>query len=372
MKILMAAGGTGGHINPGLAIARGIMTAHPQAEIRFVGTKHGLEATLVPREGYPLSFVEARGFRRKLTWDTVRTFGLMIRSFFQAGRLLRTWKPDLVIGTGGYVCGPVLTVAVLRRIPTLIHESNALPGVTTRLLAPYVDRVAVNFEDSVARLSPRARIRVTGNPVRPSIMTVDREAARARLGLGRSDLLVVVFFGSLGSETLNRTMLEMLLAHPGGLGFRLLFGTGLKHHEKVMAALDGKVPPGVDIQPYLYEVDDALASADLAVCRAGAMTSGELCTLGVPAILIPSPYVADNHQEYNARSLEARGASVVVLEKHLSGELLFGQMRTILEDRDMRRRMSAAALKLARRDAGSAIGEMIDGLLRKGKGGAGR
>ena len=372
MKILIAAGGTGGHINPGLAIARGILERHPGAEIRFVGTKNGLESTLVPREGYRLEYIGVRGFRRKLTWDTVRTFGLMIRSFFQAGHLLRTWTPDLVIGTGGYVCGPVLTMAALHRIPTLIHESNALPGVTTRLLAPFIDRVAVNFEDSVARLSRRARVRVTGNPVRPAIMTVEREAARTRMGLGRGELFVVVFFGSLGSETLNRTVQDMLLAHPEGLGFRMLFGTGIKHHDKVMAALEGKVPPGVEIQPYLYDVDDALAAADLAVCRAGAMTPGELCVLGVPSILIPSPYVADNHQEYNARSLEARGASVVVLEKHLSGELLLAQIRTILEDRDMRRRMSAAAMKLARRDAGEAIGEMVDELLRKGKGGTGR
>ena len=369
MKIMIAAGGTGGHINPGLAIARGIQAAHPMAEIRFVGTKRGLESTLIPREGFGLSFIDVRGFRRRLSWDTAVTFLTLLRSFFQAGRLLREWKPDLVIGTGGYVCGPILSVAVLRGIPTLLHESNALPGVTTKLLAPFVSRVAVSFEDAAGRLSKQARVRVTGNPVRQSLMAVDKEAARARCGLGKNDLFVVAFFGSLGSDTLNRMLIEMLRAHPEGLGYRLLFGTGLKHHGKVMAAMEGQVPPGVEILPYLYEVDDVLAAADLAVCRAGAMTPGELCVLGVPSILIPSPFVADNHQEYNARSLESRGASVVVLEKYLTGALLHEQIRTLLDDRDLRRRMSAAALKLARRDAGRDIQEMVDDLLRLRRGG---
>jgi UDP-N-acetylglucosamine--N-acetylmuramyl-(pentapeptide) pyrophosphoryl-undecaprenol N-acetylglucosamine transferase len=369
MKVMIAAGGTGGHINPGLAIARGIQAVHPKAVIRFVGTKKGLEANLIPREGFGLSFIDVRGFRRRLSWDTAKTFGIMIRSFFQAGRLLREWSPDLVVGTGGYVCGPMLSVAALMGIPTLLHESNALPGITSKLLAPFVSRVAVNFEDAAGRLSRHARIRVTGNPVRQSLMTVDKDAARAKFGLAKNDLFVVAFFGSLGSETLNRMLIDMLIAHPDGLGYRMLFGTGLKHHEKVMAALGGHVPPGVEIQPYLYEVDDVLAAADLAVCRAGAMTPGELCILGVPSILIPSPYVADNHQEYNARSLESRGASVVVLEKFLSGALLHEQILTLLNDHDLRRRMAAAALKLARREAGTDIQEMVDDLLRLGRGG---
>jgi len=366
MKVLIAAGGTGGHINPGLAIARGILEAHPEAEIRFAGTARGLESTLVPREGFELMTLDVRGFRRKLSFDTVKTFAIMIRSFFQAGRMLAAWRPDLVVGTGGYVCGPVMAVAVLRRIPTLLHESNALPGVTTRLLATHVGRVALNFDDAAARLPKGTRLRVTGNPIRPSVLSADRETARARLGLARNESFVTVFFGSLGSATLNRTMVELLRAHPDGLGFRLRFGTGMKHHADVLAALEGVVPPGVEILPYLHDIDDSLAAADLAVCRAGAMTPGELCVLGVPSILIPSPYVADNHQEYNARSLESRGASVVVLEKELSGDILYRQMKAILEDAGLRQRMSAAALRLARRDAGAQILEMAGELLREG------
>lgn len=355
MKILMAAGGTGGHINPGLAVAGLMQRAHPEADIRFVGTERGLESTLVPREGYPLMTLHVRGFRRKLSLDTLMTFLTMIGSFFEAGRMLKSWRPDLVIGTGGYVCGPIMAVAVLRRIPTLLHESNALPGITTRLLAPFVSHVAVGFEDAVPRLSHRAKITVTGNPIRPSLLKADRNAARAQLGMSEGKPLVVVFFGSLGSATLNRIMTGILQAHPEGLGFRLLFGTGMRHHEMVLQALGGQVPPGVEIRPYLHDMDTLLAAADVAVCRAGAMTAGELCVLGVPSILIPSPYVADNHQEYNARSLEARGAAVVVLEEHLSGDILLGQIKALLADAELRRRMSTAAARMARRDAGEVI-----------------
>lgn len=368
MKILMAAGGTGGHINPGLAIARLLLEQHPGADIRFVGTERGLERTLIPREGFPLMMLSVRGFRRKLSLDTFRAIGALFRSFFEANRLLRQWRPDLVVGTGGYVCGPVMSMAVLHRIPTLLHESNALPGVTTRLLAPHVSRVAVSFEDAVSRISKKACVHVTGNPIRPALLTAQRERARTGLGLERGKPFVVVFFGSLGSATLNRVMIDLVKSRPDGLGFRLLFGTGMSHHGKVLEALGGILPPDVEIRPYLHDMDTLLAAADVAVCRAGAMTAGELCVLGVPSILIPSPHVADNHQEYNARSLEARGAAVVVLEEHLSGDILFGQLKTLLGDAGLRQRMSAAAFRLARRDAGEAILRLARQLLPGGDG----
>ena len=367
MKILVAAGGTGGHINPGLAIARELARQYPQAEIRFVGTSRGLESTLVPREGYQLMTLSVRGFARRLSWDTVKTFVAMIRSFFEAGRMLRQWRPDLVIGTGGYVCGPVMTIAALQRIPTLLHESNALPGVTTRLLAPFVSRVAVNFEDAVPRLSRRASVHVTGNPIRPALLSAQREPSRAKLGLEKGKPFVVVFFGSLGSATLNRVMMQMFKDHPEGLGFQMLFGTGMRHYDTVMKELNGTVPPDVEIQPYLHEMDAMLVSADVAVCRAGAITAGELCALGIPSIHIPSPYVADNHQEFNARSLEARGAAIVVLEEHLSAEILLGQIKALVGDAGLRKRMSMSAIKLSRKDAGEAILRLARQLLPGGE-----
>jgi UDP-N-acetylglucosamine--N-acetylmuramyl-(pentapeptide) pyrophosphoryl-undecaprenol N-acetylglucosamine transferase len=366
MKYLIAAAGTGGHINPGLAIARMITEKDPQADIRFVGTARGLENTLVPKAGYPLLKLSVRGFRRKLSLDTLKTVAALVKSFFEASRLLRDWRPDLVIGTGGYVCGPVMMMAALRKIPTLLHESNALPGVTTRLLAPHVSRVAVTFEDAVPRLSRRARVHVTGSPIRPELLRATREVARAAKGLEKASPLVLAFFGSLGSATLNRVMVQMLREHPEGLGFRLVFGTGMGHYDKVMAELAGALPPDVEVLPYLHEMDTLLAASDVAVCRAGAITVGELCVLGVPSILVPSPYVADNHQEYNARSLESRGAAVVVLEEHLSGDILLGQIRTLVGDAALRRRMSAAAGRLARRDAGEAIHTLVSQLLPGG------
>ena len=366
MKYLIAAAGTGGHINPGLAIARMLADHDPKAEIRFVGTARGLENTLVPRAGYPLMKLSVRGFQRKLSLDTLKTFTAMIRSFFEAGRMLKQWRPDLVVGTGGYVCGPVMVVAAQQRIPTLLHESNALPGVTTRLLAPHVSRVAVTFEDAVPRLSRRARVHVTGNPLRSELLTAQREVARTSLGLEKGKPLVLVFFGSLGSATLNRVMIQMLKDHPEGLGFRMVLGTGLRHYDGFMEALGGVAPPDVEIRPYLHDMDILMAAADIAVSRAGAITVGELCALGVPAILIPSPYVADNHQEFNARSLEARGAAVVVLEEHLSGEILLGQIKALVGDALLRKRMSTAAGRMAKRDAGDAILGLVRQLLPGG------
>ncbi len=367
MKVLIAAGGTGGHIYPGLAIGKEIQKRYPLAEIVFVGTQNGLEARLVPEAGFQLDFVRARGFRRKLSFDTLKTAGTLLLSLIDVARLLKRHKPDVVIGTGGYVCGAILFLAILKGIPTLMHESNALPGVTTRLLAPYLGAIAVNFEDTGKKLSERARVRVTGNPLREKILTADRNLARSKLHLSSQDKLVVVFFGSLGSSTMNRIMVDLLKSHADGLRFKLIYGTGLRHYDTVMTALDGQVPPGVTVSAYLYDADEILAAADLAVCRAGAMTPGELCVLGVPSVLVPSPYVADNHQEFNARSLETSGASVVVLEDHLNGAFLYDQITTLLDDENLRKKMSSAAKKLAKRHAGTAIIDVMDGLLAQKK-----
>jgi len=363
MKVLIAAGGTGGHIYPGLAIAKDLSAENNSAEILFVGVKTGMEAVLIPKAGYDISFVRAKGFRRKLSLDTMKTIGTLLISFIDVITLFKSFKPDIVIGTGGYICGSVLTIAILKRIPTLMHESNALPGVTTRLLAPFLSGVAVNFEDARKKISRHANIRVTGNPLRESIVNTDRSASRKGLDIAPDEKLVVAFFGSLGSSSLNKVIIEMLKSHPKGLGCRFVFGTGLKHYEQVMNELGGIVPSTVEIHPYLYDVDQYLAAADLAICRAGAMTTGELSALGVPSILIPSPYVTDNHQEFNARAYEARGASVVILENHLSGLDLYNQMQVILEDRVLRQRMGSSARKCAKPEAGKAIQEMIQAVL---------
>lgn len=367
MKILIAAGGTGGHINPGLAMAQRLKIACPEVKVSFVGTKTGLETELIPRAGFEIFSLNVRGFRRKLSIDTITALGLAVYSFFQAALLLIKLKPDLVIGTGGYVCGPVLSACVLLKIPTLLHESNALPGVTTRLLSRWVDCLAVSFEETVKHLPAKAKVHITGSPIRHEILTADREKARKILGIDKNQRLVVVFFGSLGASTLNEVMIDLLREYSRKLGFRLIYGTGKRHYKGVLSRLGDVLPRNAEVFPYIGDMDLYMAAADVAVCRSGAMTVGELCVLGVPSILIPSPYVADNHQEFNARSLESKGAATVILEKNLSAELLFEKIQQLLTNDEERQRMSNSAFALGKKDGIEKITGLIKVLLKKGE-----
>jgi UDP-N-acetylglucosamine--N-acetylmuramyl-(pentapeptide) pyrophosphoryl-undecaprenol N-acetylglucosamine transferase len=365
MKVLIAAAGSGGHINPGIAIAKEIMRRNPYSEIRFVGTKKGMENELVPRQGFVLETIDVKGFRRKLSMDTLKTIQQMFRSFFQAATLLKEFNPDIVIGTGGYVCGPVLIQARLKKIPTLLHESNALPGITTRILSRWMNVVAINFEDTRKRLSPKSKVVLTGNPIRQEILEIKRDDARERLNIRSDEKVVCVFFGSQGSATLNQHIVEMITKHEEGLGFRLIFSTGIKYYDQVVEQLKGGIHSEVEVVPYIFNVDQVLASSDLALCRAGAMTLGELCALGVPSILIPSPYVADNHQEFNARSIEASSAAVVILEKQLTADILFEQIKMLVNDPEHLRQLSANAKKIRVENATAEIVDLVEYLIRK-------
>jgi len=355
MRYLISGGGTGGHVNPGLAIAKEILKNEPDAEILFVGTKNGLEDKLVPREGFPIKYIEISGFKRKLSMDTFRTVSRLIKSFSAIRRILKDFKPDAVIGTGGYVCGPVVLSAALKKIPTLIHEQNAFPGVTNKILARYVDAVAISFEEARQRFKGKAKITLTGNPVRAELFMQDREAARKKLGIPADRPLVVIFGGSLGAEHLNLCVRDMVNAHAEEMNFHLIAATGMKHYEKVMGEIKKPLPPHIVIEPYLYNMGEVLAAADLAVCRGGAITVSELSALGVPSILVPSPYVAENHQEHNARALESKGAAVVILQSQLNAEILFGQIQKLISNKDLRQKMSAAARKLNRKDSSAAL-----------------
>lgn len=343
MKYIISGGGTGGHINPGIAIAREIKAREPDAEILFVGTKNGLEGDLVPREGFNIEFIDVRGFKRKLSIDTVKTIGKLFKSFGSIKKIFREFKPDAVIGTGGYVCGPVVLYAALKRIPSLIHEQNAYPGITNRILSRFVDEVAISFEESRSRLKGKARITLTGNPIRNELFLLDKEKAREKIGLPKDMPLVVVFGGSLGAEHINDCVKDMIIHHGNEISYRLILSTGIRNYEDVMKEIREPLPEKIQIVPYIYNMGEVLAAADLAVTRAGAITVSELSALGVPAILIPSPFVAENHQEYNARALENRGAAVVILQSQLTHDILYGQIEKLIKDRDLRKRMASAA-----------------------------
>ncbi len=359
MKYIIAGGGTGGHINPGVAIAREIITNEPDAEILFVGTEKGLESKLVPREGFDIKYIDVKGFRRKLSLDTFKTVGKLFKSFGSVKQIIREFEPDAVIGTGGYVCFPVVFCAALKKIPTIIHEQNAFPGITNKILARYVDEVAISFEEARFRFKGKARITFAGNPIRNDLLLLNRAKARENLGIVGDSSLVVIFGGSLGAEHINECVREMINLHGKEISYNLILATGMKHYEKVMRYIKDPLPENIQVVPYIYNMGEVLAAADLAVTRGGAITISELSVLGVPAILIPSPFVAENHQEHNARALENKGAAVVILQSQLTHEILYGQIQKLIKDKDLRIKMAAAAKKSGIKNAAPAIYALI-------------
>ncbi len=365
MKVLIAGGGTGGHINPGLAIAKYILKKNPSAEITFVGTKRGLETKLVPREGFTLETITVRGFRRKISFDTILAVKELAQSFFQASRLLNKLKPDVVIGTGGYICGPVLYVAAKKGIPTLIHESNAFPGVTNRLLEKHVNYVAISFKDAEKYFKSKDKLVHTGNPVRQELLYTNRQAVLKQLDIVDGKPLIVAMGGSRGARKINETIVQMLNTHFKG-EFNLIFSTGEAQFNEINLSVcpDEQYKKYVKVVPYIYDVAQVYTASDLMICRAGAITISELQTMGIPSILIPSPYVTANHQEHNARSLEKDGGAVVILENELNADILYSKLCDLIANKDVLRRMSADATKNRITDSVEQIYALVEKIIK--------
>lgn len=367
MRYLIAGGGTGGHIYPALAIAAALRERDGAAEFLFVGTGHGLEADLVPRAGYKLEKIELYGFQRRLSWRNVKNVFLLGQSMWQVRRILREFRPDVVVGTGGYVCGPVVALAAWTGVPTLIQEQNALPGITNRILGRFVDVVALGYAEAAAGFAGRkARIVVTGNPVRPDLLSEERAAACRFFGLKPELPVVLVTGGSQGARSINQAVLVMLLrCIKENKPVQILHITGQTDyndiiHSLVLAGIEPNNPAAsFKIMPYVHEMPKALAAATLAISRAGAIGLAELALRGVPAILIPYPHAAENHQEINARSLEKSGAAIVVCDAELTGELLFDMMNRLFEDPGPLQTMAAAAVRSAHPEATVTIADLV-------------
>ena len=365
MNLYITGGGTGGHVTPGLAIARYVKEHEPNSSIRFAGTKKGIESRLVPREGYPLDEIEIIGLSRKVSPQglahNAKAAYLTVTAVHRAKKLLRAAKPDCVLGCGGYVSFPIVKAAQQLGVPTVLLEVNALPGKVTQQLAAKADRVLICFEQTRALLGNRENIRLTGAPVRPEILEADRKKARARYGLAESDKLVVSFWGSMGALYMNRHMAGMLaLEAREGTAFRHIHATGTAAakwmpDEVKKRGADLKDFPRIELTEYIYDMADRMAAADLIICRAGAATIGELCALGRPSIMVPSPYVAENHQEKNARALEEAGACRVVLEPGCTPEQLLAAAKELINDDARLASMRRAAASLSAKDADGEI-----------------
>lgn len=375
MTILLAGGGTAGHINPAISIADFIKARKPEAKIYFAGTPKGLENTLVEKAGYPLLHVEIYGFKRKLTASNIKAVTKLIPALRRAKEIIEEIKPDIVIGTGGYVSGPVLFAAARLGIPTAIHEQNAYPGMTSRILARLVDRVMISFDASKKYFKNEQKLSLVGNPIRSEMLFKDREASKKELGLPEDKPFVLSFGGSLGARELNERMLAFIGLHTkenkiyhmhatGKFGWRWmpdrLSKMGLRPKEE-----------NLDVREYIYNMASAMAAADLVICRAGAITLGELAVCGKPSILIPSPNVTNNHQYYNALAFSEAGAAIIQLEKNATGETLYSAAMTILEDKNKLSSMSAAASSLAIFDSTQKIYDIIFDLIRSKNGKSG-
>ncbi len=327
MKILFAGGGTAGHINPALAIANRLIEKDDKTEVKFVGTDEGLEVSLIPRSGYSLDTIKVHGFKRKLSLGTFKTMLEIPFAVSASKRIIKKFKPDIVVGTGGYVCGPVLYAAAKMKITTFVHESNAFPGITTKILSKYVDVVALGMEAAKKFLPSVKNTIFTGNPIRPSILSVDSFAARRKLGLDERPF-ILFFGGSLGARDFNTTVADWIADTAESGKYQILMGTGkLNQFDAVKARLekngvDIDKYPHIKVSEYIYDMDIAMNAADLVVSRAGASTLAELTAIGKPAILVPSPYVTDNHQEHNARAVEKVGGAVVITENDFTVQSL--------------------------------------------------
>jgi len=363
----MTGGGTGGHIYPALAIAKGLQNRY-HAEVLYVGTSRGLEADIVPKANFPFRAIEVSGFRRKLSPANFLVLWQALKGVREAAAITKEFKPDVVIGTGGYVCGPVVLAAACRGIPTLIHEQNALPGITNRILSRFVNRVAVTFEDSVQYFARKDKVTLTGLPVRPEILQADRSSALESLNLQPDRLTILVFGGSRGARRINQAMLEVIRKFGHHPHVQVLHATGQAGYREF---LDDAAQNGLQLGkygniitvPYLYNMHEALAVADLVVSRAGAATLAELTVLGLPSILIPYPYAAENHQEHNARALTDRGAAVLIKDADLTGARLVNQLEQLIQDRDRLKNMSMASQKMGRPEALNDIIECVENIL---------
>ena len=360
MRVIFSGGGTGGHINPAISIADYAKSQDNEFEALFIGTERGLEHKLVPKAGYNIKYIDIAGFNRKNLLKNISVIRKLIKARLDSRRIIREFKPDCVVCTGGYVSGPVIMAAAKEGVPSLIHEQNVYPGLTVKGSEKYVDYLALSFDSTVELMKEKEKCVVTGNPIRGQILTAKKETAREKLGIDKP--FVLVFGGSLGAERINETVIKMLpnLKEKGNI--KLLFGTGERNYDAVVkAAKASGVEPGGDIEivPYIDNMAEVMAAADVVIARSGAITVSEIAALGKPSILIPSPNVVRNHQEQNAREFEKNSAAVVITESELTDDLLFSTLTDLLSDNERLENMSHNLKKMARLDALEKIYELM-------------
>lgn len=369
MKVIFTCGGTGGHINPAIAVAKVLKARRPDSEILFVGAKGEMEEKLVPREGFRLETMEISSYERKLTpkniVHNIKAVWRVFSSRRKANQIIAEFKPDVIVGTGGYASYPMLRQGAKKGISTAVHEANAMPGLTTRMVADDASSIMVCFEDSKQHYKHPERVEVVGMPVREEFLYTKRADARKRLNIPEDALLVVSAWGSLGAREMNKKIADFIHAEAAdGTPFYHVHATG-SFGWRWMPGLvkelgvDLSEYPRIDMREYIYNMPDLLAAADLMISRAGASSLNEIAAAGVPCIIVPSPNVTDNHQDKNARVLERRGAALVMTEAECTGEKLYQTAKALVQDRERCAKMRSALHSLAVVDSAERIYQTI-------------
>ena len=372
MKVVIAAAGTGGHINPGIAIANKIMEKEPDSKIIFIGTTRGLENDLVPRAGYELKTIDAYGINRKINLDNIKRLYKTTKSVGEAKKILKEFKPDVVIGTGGYICVSVGIAANRLKIPIVLHESNAFPGVAIKLLSKKAKAVLLGFEDAKTRLPKAKNVVVTGTPTKiKSSKLTDEEKANLRSALMlKNELpLVLVFGGSQGARSINNAIIG-IIENKLNKNYQIIWAAGKGNFENIKQQLAEKNMDidnieNAKIMPYIYNMQEVMETSDLVVSRSGAMTITEISNLAKPAIFIPFPFATENHQEYNARVLEKVGAAKIILDKNLNYKNLNDTIELMVENKEQLKEMGKKAGKIANTNVEENIYNEIRNILSK-------
>jgi len=373
MNVIFTCGGTGGHINPAIAVANIVRERHPNSKILFIGAQGHMEEQLVPKAGFELRCLKVAGMVRGKSFSSIKkNIGTVVqtaKAVSACKKIIRDFGADVIIGTGGYACFPALMAGSMMGIPTCVHESNAMPGLTTRLLSGRVDRVLVCFGESAKHYKNTEKVETVGMPVRREFIDTQRQQARKELGLSPDEPVVLSAFGSLGAKVMNETVAQMFaLEQKEGYPFRHIHATGKYGWqwmpEKVASCgveLSGN--DRIDMREYVYNMPTVMAAADVFISRAGASSCNEIAASGTPSVLIPSPNVTDNHQEKNARVLADHGGAVLLLEKDCTAEKLYAQVKALLADRKRCGEMASALKQIVVLDSAERICDILESMV---------
>ena len=358
MRIVVTGGGTGGHVYPALAIIESIKAVNPAAQFLYVGTKRGIESRIVPDVGIPFEIVNVEGFNKKISLDTIKNLYLLIKSLFSANKLLKSFKPNMVIGTGGYVSFPILFVAAFKKIPVFIHEQNAYPGVANKVLSKYVTKLFISFPDSINYFKiKKEKMVLSGNPVRNEFKHIDKEVSKRELGLNDDKKLILSFGGSGGARKFNQMVVEIAKELLDREDTIIYHATGKRYFEEFNRIND--LPKNLKYFEYIDDMPLYMGAADFVIARSGAITLAEISTLGLPSILIPSPNVANNHQMKNAEAFEKAKAALVIDEYDYDLQKTALQLKNILDDEEILGEMGKNSQRVLLHNAGNIIADEI-------------